>query len=286
MPKYIVKANVKEQTAKDYLKRHENISSSLWKKIKRQDEFFLNGQKTAPTRAVVKPGDIIEYRITEQSKVIPADLPLTICYEDEYMLIATKPAGMLTHPLTFEAENTLANAVMHHFQKTGQQIGCHPLYRLDRNTSGLVVFAKLPQLQHLFGGNHQQLKRYYLAIVHGSISPPDGTVDAPIERAADSIILHQVSLDGKRAVTYYRTLKTYPDYSLVELNLATGRTHQIRVHMAHLGHPLLGDDLYGGRRDLITRHALHAYRLQFTHPFTHEEITVESPLPADMQKLL
>lgn len=286
MPKYIVKANVKEQTAKDYLKRHENISSSLWKKIKRQNEFFLNGQKTAPTRAVVKPGDIIEYRITEQSKVIPADLPLTICYEDEYMLIATKPAGMLTHPLTFEAENTLANAVMHHFQKTGQQIGCHPLYRLDRNTSGLVVFAKLPQLQHLFGGNHQQLKRYYLAIVHGSISPPDGTVDAPIGRAADSIILHQVSLDGKRAITHYRTLETYPDYSLVELNLATGRTHQIRVHMAHLGHPLLGDDLYGGRRDLITRHALHAYRLQFTHPFTHEEITVESPLPADMQKLL
>ena len=286
MPKYIVKANVKEQTAKDYLKRHENISSSLWKKIKRQNEFFLNGQKTAPTRAVVKPGDIIEYRITEQSKVIPADLPLTICYEDEYMLIAAKPAGMLTHPLTFEAENTLANAVMHHFQKTGQQIGCHPLYRLDRNTSGLVVFAKLPQLQHHFGGNHQQLKRYYLAIVHGSISPPDGTVDAPIGRAADSIILHQVSLDGKRAITYYRTLKTYLDYSLVELNLATGRTHQIRVHMAHLGHPLLGDDLYGGRRDLITRHALHAYRLQFTHPFTHEEITVESPLPADMQKLL
>ena len=286
MPKYIVKANVKEQTAKDYLKRHENISSSLWKKIKRQNEFFFFFQKTAPTRAVVKPGDIIEYRITEQSKVIPADLPLTICYEDEYMLIATKPAGMLTHPLTFEAENTLANAVMHHFQKTGQQIGCHPLYRLDRNTSGLVVFAKLPQLQHLFGGNHQQLKRYYLAIVHGSISPPDGTVDAPIGRAADSIILHQVSLDGKRAITYYRTLKTYPNYSLVELNLATGRTHQIRVHMAHLGHPLLGDDLYGGRRDLITRHALHAYRLQFTHPFTHEEITVESPLPADMQKLL
>lgn len=286
MPKYIVKANVKEQTAKDYLKRHENISSSLWKKIKRQNEFFLNGQKTAPTRAVVKPGDIIEYRITEQSKVIPADLPLTICYEDEYMLIAAKPAGMLTHPLTFEAENTLANAVMHHFQKTGQQIGCHPLYRLDRNTSGLVVFAKLPQLQHRFGGNHQQLKRYYLAIVHGSISPPDGTVDAPIGRAADSIILHQVAPDGKRAITYYRTLKTYPDYSLVELNLATGRTHQIRVHMAHLGHPLLGDDLYSGRRDLITRHALHAYRLQFTHPFTHEEITVESPLPADMQKLL
>lgn len=286
MQKYIVKANVKEQSAKDYLKRHENISSSLWKKIKQQNEFFLNGQKTPPTRAFVKPGDIIEYNITEQSKVIPTDLPFTIRYEDEYLLIADKPAGMLTHPLTFEAENTLANAVMYHFQKTGQQFGCHPLYRLDRNTSGLVVFAKLPQLQYLFGGNHQKLKRYYLAIVHGNITPPDGTVDAPIGRMENSIIMHQVTPDDKKAVTHYHTLKTCQNRSLIELNLETGRTHQIRVHMSHIGHPLLGDDLYGGKRDLIMRHALHAYKLQFIHPFTHEEIIIENPLPADMLNLL
>lgn len=98
MLKYIVKNNVKEQSAKDYLKRHENISSSLWKKIKKQDEFFLNGQKIRPTRAIVKPGDIIEYRIVEQSNVLPVNLPLTICYEDDYLLIADKPAGILTHP--------------------------------------------------------------------------------------------------------------------------------------------------------------------------------------------
>lgn len=286
MFKYIVKSNVKEQSAKDYLKRHENISSSLWKKIKKQEEFFLNGQKIRPTRANVKPGDIIEFNISEQSKVVPVELPLTVCYEDEYLLIADKPAGMLTHPLTFEAENTLANAVMYHYQKTGQNIGCHPLYRLDRNTSGLVVFGKTGQIQHLLGNSHQKLQRRYLALVHGKITPPDGTVDAPIGRAKNSIILHEVNSAGKTAVTHYRTIRTYADYSLIELQLETGRTHQIRVHMSYLHHPLLGDDLYGGTRNLIMRHALHAYKLQFIHPFTQKEILIEALLPPDMQKLI
>lgn len=286
MFKYIVKSNVKEQSAKDYLKRHENISSSLWKKIKKQEEFFLNGQKIRPTRANVKPDDIIEFNISEQSKVVPVELPLTVCYEDEYLLIADKPAGMLTHPLTFEAENTLANAVMYHYQKTGQNIGCHPLYRLDRNTSGLVVFGKTGQIQHLLGNSHQKLQRRYLALVHGKITPPDGTVDAPIGRAKNSIILHEVNSAGKTAVTHYRTIRTYADYSLIELQLETGRTHQIRVHMSYLHHPLLGDDLYGGTRNLIMRHALHAYKLQFIHPFTQKEILIEALLPPDMQKLI
>lgn len=286
MFKYIVKSNVKEQSAKDYLKRYENISSSLWKKIKKQEEFFLNGQKIRPTRANVKPGDIIEFNISEQSKVVPVELPLTVCYEDEYLLIADKPAGMLTHPLTFEAENTLANAVMYHYQKTGQNIGCHPLYRLDRNTSGLVIFGKTGQIQHLLGNSHQKLQRRYLALVHGKITPPDGTVDAPIGRAKNSIILHEVNSAGKTAVTHYRTIRTYADYSLIELQLETGRTHQIRVHMSYLHHPLLGDDLYGGTRNLIMRHALHAYKLQFIHPFTQKEILVEALLPPDMQKLI
>lgn len=286
MFKYIVKSNVKEQSAKDYLKRHENISSSLWKKIKKQEEFFLNGQKIRPTRANVKPGDIIEFNISEQSKVVPVELPLTVCYEDEYLLIADKPAGMLTHPLTFEAKNTLANAVMYHYQKTGQNIGCHPLYRLDRNTSGLVVFGKTGQIQHLLGNSHQKLQRRYLALVHGKITPPDGTVDAPIGRAKNSIILHEVNSAGKTAVTHYRTIRTYADYSLIELQLETGRTHQIRVHMSYLHHPLLGDDLYGGTRNLIMRHALHAYKLQFIHPFTQKEILIEALLPPDMQKLI
>ncbi|WP_296923431.1 pseudouridine synthase, partial [uncultured Megamonas sp.] len=159
MIKYIVKADVKEQLAKDYLKRHENISSTLWKKIKRQDEFFVNGQKVRATQAIVKPNDIIEYNLPATSKVEAIQIPLNIVFEDDYFLIVDKIAGMLTHPLTFENTQTLANGVMYHFAKTNQNVGCHPLYRLDRNTSGLVVFAKMPQLQHQLANNHQKFQR-------------------------------------------------------------------------------------------------------------------------------
>lgn len=293
MIKYIVKATAKEQTAKDYLKRHEGISSTLWKKIKKCDTFFVNGIKTRPTRAVVKPNDVIEYEIFCESTVIPVNMPLSIQYEDDYLLIADKPAGMLTHPLTFEPEQTLANGVMYHYQQTGQHIGCHPLYRLDRNTSGLVTFAKIPQLQHQLANNHQKLQRYYYAIVHGIPEKMQDRINAPIGRQENSIILHCVCDTGKIAITNYQVLQTYKDYSLVKLWLETGRTHQIRVHMAYIGHPLLGDDLYGGSRDLISRHALHAYALNFVHPFpftkdnlNNTEINITSELPADMAKLL
>lgn len=284
--KYIVKENIKPQLAKDYLKRHEGISSTLWKKIKRQDEFFINGIKVRATQAIVKPQDIIEYNLSTTSQVQPTNMPLNIIYEDDYMLIVDKPAGMLTHPLTFEADNTLANGIMYHFSQTNQQLGCHPLYRLDRNTSGLVIFAKAPQLQHQLANNHQHLQRYYYALIHGKLTNKQGQINAPIGRAKDSIILHEVNSQGKYAITNYRLIKTFKDYSLIELWLETGRTHQIRVHMSYLQHPLLGDDLYGGSLDLINRQALHAYKLKFIHPFTHKELQFVSPLPKDMSLLI
>lgn len=284
--KYIVKENIKPQLAKDYLKRHEDISSTLWKKIKRQDEFFINGIKTKATQAWVKPLDIIEYNLSTNSQVQPISMDLNIIYEDDYMLIVDKPAGILTHPLTFEATNTLANGVMYYFLHTGQQVGCHPLYRLDRNTSGLVIFAKVPQLQHQLANNHQQLQRYYYALVHGKLINKQGKINAPIGRAKDSIILHEVNPQGKYALTNYRVLKEFQDYSLIELWLETGRTHQIRVHMSHLQHALLGDDLYGGKLDLIHRHALHAYKIKFIHPFTNQELQFTSPLPRDISDLI
>lgn len=284
--KYIVKENIKPQLAKDYLKRHEGISSTLWKKIKRQDEFFINGIKTKATQAWVKPLDIIEYNLSTNSQVQPVAMDLNIIYEDNYMLIVDKPAGILTHPLTFEATNTLANGVMYHFLHTGQQVGCHPLYRLDRNTSGLVIFAKVPQLQHQLANNHQQLQRYYYALVHGKLTNKQGKINAPIGRAKDSIILHEVNPQGKYALTNYRVLKEFQDYSLVELWLETGRTHQIRVHMSYLQHSLLGDDLYGGKLNLIHRQALHAYKIKFIHPFTNQELQFTSPLPKDISDLI
>ena len=147
MLKYIVKNNVKEQSAKDYLKRHENISSSLWKKIKKQDEFFLNGQKIRPTRAIVKPGDIIEYRIVEQSNVLPVNLPLTICYEDDYLLIADKPAGILTHPLTFEAEKYISKC-------------CDVSLSTDKSTNRLSPVISLRPQYFRIGSSLLKLDRY------------------------------------------------------------------------------------------------------------------------------
>lgn len=284
--KYIVKENVKPQLAKDYLKRHESISSTLWKKIKQQDEFFINGIKIKATQAWVKPLDIIEYNLSTNSQVQPVAMDLNIIYEDAYMLIVDKPAGILTHPLTFETTNTLANGVMYHFFHTGSQVGCHPLYRLDRNTSGLVIFAKVPQLQYQLANNHQQLQRYYYALIHGKLINKQGKINAPIGRAKDSIILHEVNPQGKYALTNYRVLKEFQNYSLIELWLETGRTHQIRVHMSHLQHSLLGDDLYGGKLDLINRQALHAYKIKFIHPFTNQELQFTSPLPSDISDLI
>lgn len=243
-------------------------------------------KKFRATQAIVKPNDIIEYNLSIVSKVEAIKIPLNIIFEDDYFLIVDKIAGMLTHPLTFENTQTLANGVMYHFMKTNQNVGCHPLYRLDRNTSGLVVFAKIPQLQHQLANNHQNFQRYYYALVHGKLKQKIGQINAPIARKKDSIILHEVNNAGKNAITNYRVIKEFNDYSLIELWLETGRTHQIRVHMSYLSHSLLGDDLYGGKIDLITRHALHAYKLKFIHPFTHEKICISSPIPNDMAKLI
>ena len=283
---YTVEPGTPRQLAKYYLKRRCGISSTLWKKIKNCGQFWLNDEAVRASQAFVQGGDTVEYELpAPKSAVEPVSLPLDIAYEDDYLLIAAKPAGMLTHPLTFEKNCTLANAVMYHFQQNGITCGCHPLYRLDRNTSGLVVFAKLPQIQHRLSG-HDRLRRSYLAIVQGSPADDAGTINAPIGRQDGSIILHCVRPDGKRAVTHYRVLQRCGSFSLVELQLETGRTHQIRVHMAHIGHPLLGDDLYGGSRSLIGRQALHACKVEFDHPFSGEHIAVESPLPPDMQQLL
>ena len=233
------------------------------------------------------PGDIITVNWQQACTIIPTELPLTICYEDDYMLIIDKPAGMLVHPTTSEHLTTLANAVMHYFSGKKLPYNFHPVHRLDRNTSGLVLIAKQPHIQHLLSRNDiKHIKRQYLALALGTLIPADGTIDAPIARHPDSIIQRIVDQNGQHAITYYKTLKVLNNASLIELTLLTGRTHQIRVHLSHIGHPLLGDDLYGGSRERIGRQALHAARLHFPHPVTGEIIDISSPLPADLRELI
>lgn len=282
---------VANMPAKAFL-RQQGISSTLWKRIKHSGTFRVNGVLVNAARTVIKNGDEVSYEVEKPSAIEPEPLPLDIRYEDEFLLIVSKPPGQLVHPTTKEAHGTLAGAVLHHYLSRGEKHGCHPVHRLDRDTSGLVLIAKDPRLQYLLTGKAgaKRFQREYLAIVEGFPMPASGTIDAPIARALPSIILRKVSPEGRAARTHYKTLSTFAregqSLSLVELELETGRTHQIRVHMQSLGHPLAGDDLYGGSLSLIKRQALHAYRLHFVHPITKELIDVRAELPEDMARLL
>lgn len=269
-----------------FLKAHQGISNTIWKRIKNSGTFAINGTICNATQANVKNGDIITYDILRPTDITPEDLPLDIRYEDEWLLIINKPAGQLVHPTTKESSGTVGNALMHYFAAKGEAHAFHPVHRLDRDTSGLLLVAKEPQIQYqLSPKGCKNFRREYQAIIQGELTPAAGLVDAPIARALPSIILRKVSPDGQSARTHYRTVKTNGELSLIELQLETGRTHQIRVHMAHLGHPLLGDDLYGGNMDFIQRQALHAFRLSFKHPMTGEHLVITAPPPADFLRI-
>ena len=286
MTEHIVTLPTAEECpAKAYLMRVCGISSGLWKRIKHSGTFAVNGLPAIAARTMLHTGDIVSYELTIVSSVTPERLPLAIVYEDNDLLIIDKPAGQLVHPTTREAHGTVANAVLGLYEERSIRLDFHPCHRLDRNTTGLLLIAKHPEVQYQMA-KQNTLTREYLALIDGMLTPTEGMIDAPIARALPSIILRCVSPNGKPARTHYRMEWTNTRQSLLRLRLETGRTHQIRVHLAHLGHPLLGDDLYGGSTDLIPRHALHSVRLTLTHPRTGERLSVESLLPEDMARIL
>ena len=274
-----------ECPAKAYLMRVCGISSGLWKRIKHSGTFAVNGVPAIAARTMLRTGDMVSYELPIVSSVTPERLPLAIVYEDNDLLIIDKPAGQLVHPTTKEAHETVANAVLGLYKERGTRLYFHPCHRLDRNTTGLLLIAKHPEVQYQVA-KQSTLTREYLALIDGMLTPTESMIDAPIARALPSIILRRVAPDGKPARTHYRTEWTNTRHSLLRLRLETGRTHQIRVHLAHLGHPLLGDDLYGGSKDLIPRHALHSAQLTLTHPRTGEWLSIASPLPNDMARIL
>ena len=286
MTEHIVTLPTAEECpAKAYLMRVCGISSGLWKRIKHSGTFAVNGLPAIAARTMLHTGDIVSYELTIVSSVTPERLPLAIVYEDNDLLIIDKPAGQLVHPTTREAHGTVANAVLGLYEERSIRLDFHPCHRLDRNTTGLLLIAKHPEVQYQMA-KQNTLTREYLALIDGMLTPTEGMIDAPIARALPSIILRCVSPNGKPARTHYRMEWTNTRQSLLRLRLETGRTHQIRVHLAHLGHPLLGDDLYGGSTNLIPRHALHSAQLTLTHPRTGERLSVESLLPEDMARIL
>lgn len=288
MATFVVPPHLPKQMAKDFLRKHAGISLTLWRKIKQSDSFQINGIPEKASLATVQANDRITYTLKQSSEIVPTCLPLCVRYEDEYLLIVDKPAGQLVHPTTKERARTLANAILYHYAKNQLSLTYHPVHRLDKNTSGLVLIAKQPHIQHLLSsGNHKDLQRTYLALVKGKPQPDAGTIDLPIARRPDSIIERTVADNGQRAITHYHTRETFADCSLLQLELETGRTHQIRVHLAALGHPIIGDGLYGGPLSAdIQRQALHASHLQFTHPVTRQIIHASSPLPPDIKNYI
>jgi len=286
---YQVKTSEAGLSVEKLLRKRLGFSRSMIRKLKKTQGVLVNGQASHLNR-LVQEGDLlsIDLHTDRVTPVLPQPIPIDIVYEDEHLLVVNKPYNMLVHPLKKEPVNTLANAVLYHYLQNGIEPVYRPVSRLDRDTSGLIVIAKHALAGHLlatlFGTG--KFEREYLAIVHGLLAKTSGTIDLPLARYPLSHIKRIVQPGGKRAVTHYQVEKYLTDKTLVKLRLETGRTHQIRAHMSHIGHPVLGDTLYGGRKEGINRQALHCWRISMLHPLTNKPLVLQAPLPMDMQKLL
>lgn len=269
------------------LKEHFLLSDRLITKLKKYKKIYLNSKETYTKQKVIS-GDVVSFILDfdeDNSNIVPSNIPLDIIYEDEYLLILNKPAGIAIHPSILHYDNSLSNGVKFYFDKIKLNKKIRIVNRLDRNTSGIVIFAKNEYIQECLirQMKTKELKKEYLAIVCGILENSSGTLDFPIARKEGSIIERCVNSNGDLAITHYDVFKTFNNLSLVHIVLETGRTHQIRVHFSYINHPVLGDTLYGNPSDLIARQALHSYKISFIHPITKENMTITAPLPSDMK---
>ena len=274
------------------LRKKLELSGTVIRRIKwLEDGILVNGARVT-VRYQVAEGQVLSVRLTDPSSAeqpVPTEGPLDILYEDEDMVLVNKQPGILIHPSHGHFDDTIGNYLMWHWRQRGEGSGFHPVHRLDKGTSGLLIVAKHPHGQEKLKNQLHTgaFRRRYLAVCEGHPQPEEGIIDAPIAPAQGSLIAREIRSDGQPSRTRYRVLSTHGPRALIELELETGRTHQIRVHMAHTGHPLTGDFLYGTEdRVLISRPALHSWNVDLTHPITGKVLTFTAPLPEDMQALL
>ena len=290
--KYRVK-DKKYQNINQILKQEFDISARLLHKLIINEHVLLNNVRT-DTRSLVNIGDIITVNLNfeeESENIVSKNMKLNIVYEDDVLLIINKPIGTAVHPSVLHYEDSLSNGVKFYFESIGLKRKVRPVNRLDFNTSGLIIFAKNEYVQECLikQMNTHIFQKKYIAIVSGNFKTKVGRINLPIARKENSIIERCVSDSGQEAITDYEVLKEFKIdsscVSVVKCSLRTGRTHQIRVHMAEIGHPLLGDSMYGTASNLISRQALHSYEISFIHPISLKKLEFICDLPEDMKKI-
>lgn len=296
---YRISDPVPGQKISGYLKIHGYSEQNRVNLKKDPDSIWLNGVRVHQNHHL-EDGDMLEIRIHEfenSDQILPVQLPIEIVYEDEDLMVVNKAAGMPIHPSRNNPDNSLGNALAWYFKEKGRPFVFRCINRLDRDTSGLTIVAKhmvsgaiLSQMvaaKSKEGLQAEGIHREYLAIVKGRVNPPRGTITAPIAKKESVHLERMVDFTrGERAVTHYQVVKEQDGYSLVALQLETGRTHQIRVHMKYIGYPLIGDFVYNPDMSRIGRQALHAYKLTFLHPITGKHMEFTAPLPHDMRQII
>ena len=308
----IVDSDVHTQSMNHIIKQ-QHISQRMRRRLRNEGIITVNDEP-ATWNTLVHGGDHLVMKLTPEQEFSLSPMDLDILYEDEHILIINKAAGVLMHPTSTVRDHTLANGVLYYYQETHQHYDFHPVHRLDKDTSGIVIIAKTSVVQHAFDKKHTHFYKTYDAIVEGKLPAVPLTINWPIGRKPGSIIQRYCTTEGKPARTDITVIShnTRPivdkspiidsntiigsnnmadencetHFTHVQCLLHTGRTHQIRVHVSQLGYPLAGDDLYGGHLDYIQRQALHAARVSFHHPMTNEWLELSADMPQDMKDLI
>lgn len=287
---YTVKNGEKFDNIKQILKNKFEISDRLLTKLKHSKKIFLN-EVPSSIYSKVETNDSITVLLDFQednSNIVSTEMNLNIIYEDEFMLIINKPAGLPVHPSMLHYSNSLSNGIKYYYDSINLNKKIRPVNRLDKDTSGIVIFAKNEYIQECLVRQMKTntFKKEYIAVCNGMFENKEETINAPIARKEGSIIERCVDQEGETSITHYKVIKENSSISVLNILLETGRTHQIRVHMSYIGHPIIGDTLYGIASDLINRQALHSYKVSFIHPVTRKKQIFIAPLYEDMKNIV
>ena len=288
----IVDSDVHTQSMNHIIKQ-QHISQRMRRRLRNEGIITVNDEP-ATWNTLIHGGDHLVMKLTPEQEFSLSPMDLDIVYEDEHILVINKAPGVLMHPTSTVRDHTLANRVLYYYQETNQHYDFHPVHRLDKDTSGIVIIAKTSVVQHAFDKKRTHFHKNYDAIVEGQLPTNHISIQWPIGRKLGSIIERCCTNEGKPAHTDITVIesntivknKMEQCFTHVRCLLHTGRTHQIRVHLSQLGYPLAGDDLYGGHLDYIQRQALHASRVSFYHPMTDEWLELQASIPSDMSALL